>query len=115
MIKSFEDIQSLGKENFEASVASATAMTKGFQTIAAEMADYSRKVFEHGAQTVEKVIAAKTPEKAIEAQQSYVKEAYEAYLGEVNKLGEIYMSAAKEAYKPFEARVAQFNGKLAAK
>ena len=48
MIKSFENFQAFGKEGFEAYVASATAMTKGFQTIAGEMADYSRKSFEKG-------------------------------------------------------------------
>jgi hypothetical protein len=39
MIKSFEDFQAIGKDGFDAYVASATAMTKGFQAIAAEAAD----------------------------------------------------------------------------
>ncbi len=108
MMKSFEDFQGFGKEGVEAYVASATAMTKGFQAIAAEAADYSRKSFEKGAQTVEKVLAAKSLDKAFEIQQGYAKEAYEAYMGEMNKLGELYIAAAKEAYKPFESKFAAF-------
>ncbi|QPC41634.1 phasin family protein [Kaustia mangrovi] len=115
MIKSFEDFQIVGKDNFDASVASVTAMTKGFQTMAAEMADYSRKALEESTKAVETVMAAKSVDKAVEAQQTFAKQAYEGYLGEMNKLGEIYLNAAKEAYKPFEAQLAQFNGKVAGK
>ena len=32
-------------------------------------------------------------------------------MGEVNKMGELYMAAAKEAYKPFEGQLAQFGVK----
>jgi hypothetical protein len=43
MMKSFEDIQTAGKEGFEAFTASTTAMTKGYQTVAQEVADFSTK------------------------------------------------------------------------
>ncbi|MGE0211948.1 MAG: phasin family protein [Parvibaculaceae bacterium] len=112
MTTKFEDWQGFGKEGVEAYVASATAVTKGFQAMAAEAADYSRKSFEKGAQTVEKVLAAKSIDKVFEIQQGYAKEAYEAYLGEVNKLGELYLAAAKEAYKPFESKFAAFTPKV---
>jgi len=111
MMKSFEQFQAFGKDGFEAYIASATAMTKGFQAIAAEAAEFQRKSFEKGAAILDKVIAAKSPDKVLEIQQGYAKEAYEAYVGEVNKMGELYMTAAKEAYKPFEGQFAQFGVK----
>jgi hypothetical protein len=103
-------LQTFGKENLEASVASATAVTKGLQTIAAECAEYSRKALEHGAQTFEKVAAVDSVEKALGLQQSFAREFYEAYMGQVSKLGEIYMATAKEAYRPFESRFSDFSG-----
>lgn len=115
MIKGFEDFQVAGKENFDATIQSAAAVTKGLQTVAAEVAEYQKKSFEQGTQTLEKVLAAKSLDKAVEIQQAYAKEAYDAFIGEFNKLGQIYMSTAKEAYKPFEAQLAQFNGKVASK
>lgn len=115
MIKSFEDVQTIGKESFDAYVASAAALTKGFQTLAAETAEFSRKSFEKGSEATEKLLAAKSIDKAIEVQQGFAKDAYESYLGQVNKLGEIYSSLAKEAFKPFEAQIAQFAPKAAAK
>ncbi|MFM8746190.1 MAG: phasin family protein, partial [Aestuariivirga sp.] len=45
-MKSFEEFQSFGKDGFEAYVASSSALTKGFQAIAQEAAEYSRKSFE---------------------------------------------------------------------
>ncbi len=114
MIKSFEEAQNWGKEGLEAYVASATALTKGFQTIATEFADYSRKSFEEGSAVVEKAMSAKSFDKAVEVQQGYAKAASEAYLSEMSKIGELYKETAKEAYKPFEANVAKFSGKAPA-
>jgi hypothetical protein len=111
MIKDFEDLQTVGKENFEAATASATAMTKAFQDIAVEVADYQRKSFEDGTAVFEKALAAKSIDKALEVQTDFAKGAYEAYLGRVAKIGEIYLAAAKEACKPFEGTMAQFTGK----
>ncbi len=111
MIKNFEEIQTAGKENLEAAVASASALTKGFQEIATEVADYSRKSFEDGSAVFEKAAAAQSIDKAFEVQSEFAKTAYEAYVGRVTKIGELYMNAAKEAYKPFEGQLGQFAGK----
>jgi hypothetical protein len=106
MIKSFEDFQALGKDSVDTYVASATAVSKGFQTITAEAVDYSRKSFERGTEAFEKATSAKSFDKALEVQQAYAKEAYEAFLGQINKFGELYLATAKEAYKPFESKFA---------
>jgi hypothetical protein len=107
MFKSMEDVQALGREGFEAYVASAAAMTKGFQSIAAESADFSRRSFEKGTQALEKVIAAKSVERALEVQQGYMKEAYESFLTQLTKFNELYAATVKDAYRPFEAQIAK--------
>ena len=111
MIKSFEDIQSIGKDGVDAYVASATALSKGFQAIAAEVADYSRKAFEKSSQAFERATAAKSLDKVFEVQQGYAKDAYETFMGQMNKFGEMYAAAAKDAYKPFESKFAEFGVK----
>lgn len=108
MIKSFEELQALGKDSFEAYMASANAVSKGFQAIAQEAAEYSRKSFEKGSEAVEKASATKSFDKALEVQQGYAKEAYESFVGQMGKFGELYVATAKEAYKPFEASFAAF-------
>lgn len=111
MIKSYEELQTLGKDGFEAYVAAASAVTKGFQTMAQEAAEYSRKSFEQGTAAVERAVASKSIDKAFEVQQGYAKDAYEAFLGQMSKMGELYVATAKEAYKPFEASLATFGVK----
>lgn len=106
MIK-FDEFQSINKDGMDAFIASATAWTKGMQAMATESADFSRKAFEKNAQAFEKVLGAKSVDKAVEAQQGFAKDAYESYVGQLNKMGEIYMNTAREAYKPLETQLAQ--------
>jgi phasin family protein len=105
-MKAYEDAQTFGKEGFEAAIASATAMTKGFQTVAQEVADFSKKSVELSTATFEKATAARSFERLVEVQQGYAKEAYDAFVAQATKMTDLYTVAAKEAYKPFEAQFA---------
>ncbi len=49
----------------------------------------------------------KSLEKAIEIQTDYAKSAYEGFVSQATKMGELYADLAKEAYKPFETLVAK--------
>jgi hypothetical protein len=73
------------------------------QTIAAETADYSKKSFEEGSAALEKLLGAKSLDKAIEIQTTYAKSAYESFVAQATKMGELYSDLAKETYKPFES------------
>jgi hypothetical protein len=102
MVKNFEDIQKLGKDNMDATLTSLGVLSKGFQTIAVEMADYSRKAFEDGSAAAEKLFGAKSIDKAVEVQSDYLKTAYEQFVAQATKVGELYAGMAQEIYKPFE-------------
>jgi hypothetical protein len=103
MLKGFEEFQKVGKDGFDATVRSFGEVNKGFQAIAAEITDFSKKAFEDGTRAFEQLIGAKSIEQAIEIQSQYAKKAYDAYVAEVSKLGEMYVGLAKDAYKPVEA------------
>jgi phasin family protein len=61
-------------------------------------------VFEQGTAATEKLIGAKSLEKAFEVQSDFVKSSYEGFVAEATKLGELYADLAKDAYKPFESQ-----------
>ena len=107
MVKNLEDIQQVSKENVDIALKSFGALSKGTQAIAVEVADYSKKAFEDGADALEKLIGAKSLDKAIEVQTDYAKIAYEGFIAKASKLGELYVDLAKESYKPFEALAAK--------
>jgi hypothetical protein len=103
MLTNFDDLQKLGKDNVDTAMKQFGTVQKGFQAIATEVADYSKKSFEESTAAFEKLIGAKSFEKAIEIQTDYVKSAYESFIAEATKIGELYTGLAKESYKPFEA------------
>src|ERR1700730_3727557 len=102
MLKNFDDIQKYGKDHVDSTMKAWGQVSKGVQAIAAETADYSKKSFEEGSAALEKLLGAKSLEKALEIQTAYAKTAYEGFVAQATKLGELYADLAKETYKPFE-------------
>ena len=107
MMKNMDDMQKLGKDNMDATMRSLGAVSKGVQAIAVEVADYSKKSFEEGSAAMEKMMGAKSIDKAIEVHSDYVRSAYEGFVAQAAKLGELYTDLAKETYKPFESYLAK--------
>jgi len=97
-----EEFQKVGKDGFDAVVKSFGEVNKGFQAMAAEVTDYSKKAFEDGTRAFQQLIGAKSVEQAVEIQSQYAKKAYDSYIAEVSKLGEMYAGLARDAYKPVE-------------
>ena len=77
------------------------------QTIAVEATDFAKKSFEAGTAVIEKLAGVKTFDKALEIQAEYVKTSFEGAVAQLTKMGELYTSLAKDAYKPFEGLVAK--------
>ena len=107
MIQQFDQFQQFGKTSVDAAVKSFGLVSKGAQTLAVETADYARKSFDQGAATVEKLAGARTLDKAIEIQTDYLRSAYESFVAQSTKVGELYAALAREAFKPYEGFVAK--------
>lgn len=106
-MKGYEEFQKTGQENFDAAVKSLGEVNKGVQAIAGEVTDYTKKAIEDGTAAFEKLIGVKSVEQAIEIQTEYAKKAYDDYVSQVTKLGEMYVDLAKEVYKPVETAFAK--------
>lgn len=106
----YEDVSKLGKENVDVALESAGAISKGIQAIAAESGDFSKKSFEAGSSALEKLIAAPSLDKAVEVQTEFLRSAYEDYVGQMTKVGEIFTGMAKDAYKPYESYLGKLGG-----
>ena len=102
-----EEFQNYGKEQFDSAVASAGTCTKNMQAIATAYTDYAKKSYEEGAAFLEKLAGVRSLDKALEVQTDYAKTAYETFVAESTKIGELYKDIAKETYKPFEGFMAK--------
>ncbi|AXS40889.1 phasin family protein [Breoghania sp. L-A4] len=102
MINGFEDIQKVSKDSMDQAMKSFGSLSKGLQAIATEYADFSKKSLEDGTAAFEKVIAAKSPDKALEAQSEFVKTSYSGMVSEMTKINEMYVDLAREAFSSYE-------------
>lgn len=107
MNQSFEDAGKAGKEYMDAGLTSLATMTKSLQAIAGEAADYTKKSFENGNVALENLFAAKSPEKAFEVQMEYGKQAYEGFVAEATRIGDLFADLGKEAWRPLESAFAR--------
>src|ERR1700730_1065241 len=102
MLKNFEDFQRLGQSNVETAMKMLGEWSKGWQSIAAEMSDFTKKSFEEGTAAFEKLLSAKSVEQALEIQAGFAKRSYDGYMHQMSKIGGLYAELAKEAYRPVE-------------
>ena len=107
-----EEFQSAGKDGFDSAVRSFGEANKGFQAITAAVTDYYKKAFEDGTRAFEQLIGAKSVGHAFEIQTQYAKTAYDTYMAEMSKLGEMYVGLTRSAYKPVEDVVAKVAKKV---
>lgn len=102
MINAFDDVQKIGQTNVHSAMKAWSELGRSWQAIAAEMGDYSKRSFEDGTLTFQKLMGAKSLEQVFEIQSSYAKRSYEQYVQEMNKIGSLYAGFAKDALKPVE-------------
>jgi hypothetical protein len=102
--KTSDEFQKMGKDHYDAMVRSYGELNKGLQAIATRWTTYSNQSFEDATRAFEQLIGAKSFEQAIEIQSQYAKKAYDSWVAEASKLGEMYTDMARTAYKPAVAK-----------
>jgi len=107
MATQFDDFHKVSKEQMEQMSATAASVARGFQAIAAETTDYSKRSLENTSAFVEKLFGVKSLDTAIQLQSEFVKSQFEGFLAQTNKISEIYKDLAKEAFKPVENAMAK--------
>jgi hypothetical protein len=102
------EYQKAAESGFEAAGRSLSEVNRGFQAIAAEMTDYSKKAFDDAIRTWEQLIGVRSLEQAIEIQSQYAKRVYENHMAELSKLGEMCVGMVRDASKPVEQASRRF-------
>lgn len=103
MANNFEQVQKAGKDQMEQFSSSAASVARGFQAIATETTDYSKRSLESTSSYIEKLFGARSVDTAIQVQTEFAKAAMESFVAQATKVGEIYRDMAKEAFRPVES------------
>jgi hypothetical protein len=102
MAKEMEDVTKMGQANMDNAMKMWGEWTKNWQAVTAEMTDYSKRSFEDGTKTFEKLATAKSIDQVLEIQTGFAKRAYDDYMQQMTRLGSMYADLAKGSAKPFE-------------
>jgi phasin family protein len=103
--KGYDQFVSFGKDNAEAVLKSANAAGKGIETINSEVLAYTRKSVEENVAIAKAVLSAKTVEEALQLQSEFGKSAFETYVDQLAKFGDMALATARRTAEPFQARV----------
>jgi len=104
-VKSYDHFLGYGKDTVEAYMKAANAAGKGAETLHNEIYAYSKQSVEDSMAAMKAVLGSKSAHEVFELQTDFAKSAFEAYVGQITKLGEIFTSSAKETLEPIQGRV----------
>ena len=85
---------------FEAASRSIIEFNKGLREIADEMNEYSRRSLEDVFRAWQHFLGARPLRQLVEIQTRHAQSAYEAYVEEISKLGELYLGFTRRSSKP---------------
>jgi phasin family protein len=95
-----DELANLSRANFEAAVQSATAAAKGIEELNNEILSYSRQSIEDGIAIAKTAMTAKSAQELMDLQTEYARSAFDAYVGQVTKCGDMLTRTAKECFEP---------------
>jgi len=104
-VKGYDRVLGFGKETVEAYVKAANAAGKGVETLQNEVYLFSKQSIEESLAATKAVLGAKSVHEAFEIQSDFTKSAFDAYVGQLNRMNEIVLSTSKETIEPIQGRV----------
>jgi phasin family protein len=107
-VKGYDQFMNFGKDTAEAMIKSANTAAKGIETINGELLAYARKSVEESIAATKAIMGSKSIEQAIQLQSEFGKTAFETYVDELAKFGDLALAVAKDAATPFQTRTAAF-------
>ena len=103
--KGYDQLFGYGKDTVEAYIKSANAASKAAETLHNEIYSFSKQAIEDQIAAAKTLMGTKSVQEAFELQTDFARSAFDAYVGEMTKLGEIMTASAKETIEPLQGRV----------
>jgi hypothetical protein len=77
-----------------------TLMQDKMKAIAAAHTDYAKTSFDANKAYIEKIVTNKAPDQAVQITTDHMKLAYETFVAEATKIGDMYKDFFKSAFQP---------------
>ncbi|PWC75543.1 phasin family protein [Azospirillum sp. TSH64] len=105
VLKGYDELTVLTKENVDALVKSGTVVAKGAEEAGKQVAAFTQSSLEKSVSNAKAVLAVKTIQELVELQSAFTKASLDAFVSESTKLQELTVKVANEALAPLNARV----------
>ena len=103
--KGVEKLTVFSRETFDAVVQSSTAAAKNAETVFAEVVAFSKQNIENSVSAAKDIASVRSPEALSTLHSRYAQQAFENYLSQMTRLGDLFISASKEVSEPLSARL----------
>ena len=93
----------LGRSTKDIAMTDFAPIQEKLTAITTAQAEYAKSAFEAHKAYLEKLAAVKAPDQAVQLTTDHMKSAYETFVAESQKIGEMYKSFFTTAFKPMTA------------
>lgn len=101
----YDEFSSIGKENIDAFVKASTVLVKGFESLGKEVASFGQISIEKTVANTQALFGVKTLRDLVELQAEFAKQAFDSWVEQGTKLGELSVKVANEAFEPIQEQV----------
>jgi phasin family protein len=104
-----QEYQRAAQSGFEAANRVLGEVNRGFQSVAAEMTNYTKKNIEDVFRALEQLASARSLPEVIDVQTRYAQKAVDNYMSQMSRLTELYLDVTRNASRPIEETGRQFH------
>ena len=104
-VKGYDELLGFSKDTVEAYVKAANVAGKGAETLHNEIYGFTKQSIEDTIANAKAVMASKSAHEAFELQTGFAKSAFESYVNQMSKLGELMVATSKQTFEPIQGRV----------
>ena len=105
-VKSYDNVASFNKATLEALMQSASVTTKGIEALNAETLAFSKQSLEDAVAATKAALTSRSIQELVEVNSDFAKSAFDSYIGQFTKMGDMIVTLAKSAAEPLNGRTA---------
>lgn len=104
LYKSYDQLNTFGKENLEAVVASGSIVAKGVENLSKEVFALAQSSFETSMNAAKAFMGVKSLRDVVDLQSEVSRSQFDRFMADSAKLTELSLKVANEAFQPIQAR-----------
>ena len=114
LTENVSEATAFAKSYYDAYVEAGTAVTKGFEAIATEQAEFAKSLYENRVSSAKSAFGAKSVQEAIEIQTEFVRETLDKNLSHTHKVGDLAIDTSKKSMAPLATKYTELVEKIQA-